>query len=401
MKREKRPLGLYLHIPFCKSKCVYCDFYSLAGREADMDRYCAALAAHLAETAPRAAAHRVDTVYFGGGTPSLLGEKRLTALMRAVRKQYELAKDAECTLEANPESCQDVRALKRLRRAGFTRVSLGIQSAQDRELRALGRVHTFAQGAAAAAAVRKAGFGNLSLDLMYGLPGQTQAGWRDTLDKVLALEPEHLSCYGLTPAEGTPLWDRRDQLPGDRAQKALYLAAVERLEQAGYRQYEISNFAKPGFECRHNRKYWRLEEYAGFGPGAHSDFGNVRYAYGPDLEGYIRGVLEGGLAVSESQTIPPEARDTEYIMLALRTAEGLDGAVFSRRYRQRFEPLAQALAPMAAAGLARETAPGRWRLTPEGFLVSNAIITRLWEALEGEKRRRAEAAARGDFRVLP
>ena len=325
-----------------------------------MDRYCAALAAHLAETAPRAAAHRVDTVYFGGGTPSLLGEKRLTALMRAVRKQYELAKDAECTLEANPESCQ-----------------------------------------AAAAAVRKAGFGNLSLDLMYGLPGQTQAGWRDTLDKVLALEPEHLSCYGLTPAEGTPLWDRRDQLPGDRAQKALYLAAVERLEQAGYRQYEISNFAKPGFECRHNRKYWRLEEYAGFGPGAHSDFGNVRYAYGPDLEGYIRGVLEGGLAVSESQTIPPEARDTEYIMLALRTAEGLDGAVFSRRYRQRFEPLAQALAPMAAAGLARETAPGRWRLTPEGFLVSNAIITRLWEALEGEKRRRAEAAARGDFRVLP
>ena len=401
MKKPAPPLGLYLHIPFCKSKCIYCDFYSLPRREEEMDRYTAALLQHLEEMAPRAAAHRVDTVYFGGGTPSLLGEKRLVSLIKTIRKQYDLAKDAECTLEANPESCRDVRTLKRLRRAGFNRISLGLQSAQDRELRTLGRVHTFAQGAEAVAAVRKAGFGNLSLDLMYGLPGQSQAGWGDTLDKAIALNPEHLSCYGLTPAEGTPLWNQRNRLPDDRAQKALYLAAVERLEQAGYQQYEISNFAKPGFACRHNQKYWRLEEYAGFGPGAHSDFGTVRYAYGPDLDGYIQGVLEGGLTVSESQTIPSEARDTEYIMLSLRTAEGLDGAVFSRRYRQRFEPLAQVLAPLAAAGLALEAAPGRWRLTPEGFLVSNAIITRLWEALEGEKRRRAEAAARGDFRVLP
>ena len=400
MKPAKRPLGLYLHIPFCRSKCVYCDFYSLAGREGEMDRYCRALTAHLAETAPRAAGCRVDTVYCGGGTPSLLGARRLGGLLRAVKKHYDLAAEAECTFEANPESCQDVRALRQLRRAGFNRVSLGLQSAHDGELRLLGRIHTFAQGAAAVAAARKAGFQNLSLDLMYGLPGQDLAGWLDTLERTVALEPEHLSCYGLKPEEGTPLWEGRDALPGDEAQAEMYLAAVERLERAGYGQYEISNFARPGFESRHNLKYWRLEEYAGFGPGAHSDFGGVRYAYGRDLEGYIRGVLEGGLEVSEAQTLAPEERDTEYIMLALRTREGLDGPTFQRRYRQRFEPLARALAPMAAAGLAEETAPGRWRLTPRGFLVSNAVIRRLWEALEEEKRRRAEAKARGDYRIL-
>ncbi len=401
MKKEKRPLGLYLHFPFCRSKCIYCDFYSLTGREADMDRYCQALAAHLTETAPHAAGHQVDTVYFGGGTPSLLGAKRLAGLAKVIKKQFDVAKDVEWTLEANPESCQDVGELKRLRRAGFDRISLGVQSARDSELKDLGRIHTFRQAVDAVAAARKAGFKNLSLDLMYGLPGQSLAGWRFTLEKALALRPEHLSCYGLTPVEETPLWGRRDVLPNDKAQSAQYLAAVELLEAAGYEQYEISNFAKPGFASRHNRKYWRLEEYAGFGPGAHSDFGHVRYAYGRDLDGYIKGVLEGGLTVEESQTIPPERRDTEYIMLALRTAEGIDAAVFSNRYRQRFEPLAKELALMSKSGLAVETVPGHWRLTPKGFLVSNAVISRLWAVMEEEKHRRAEAAARGDYRIIP
>ena len=146
-ENKKRPLGLYLHIPFCKSKCIYCDFYSLAGREEEMDRYCKALVAHLTETAPRAAAYRVDTIYMGGGTPSLLGGRRLAGLLKAVRRHYELEESAECSFEANPESCQELGMLRRLRRAGFNRISLGLQSAHDRELRALGRIHTFAQGA--------------------------------------------------------------------------------------------------------------------------------------------------------------------------------------------------------------------------------------------------------------
>ena len=192
MKKEKRPLGLYLHFPFCRSKCIYCDFYSLTGREADMDRYCQALAAHLTETAPHAAGHQVDTVYFGGGTPSLLGAKRLAGLAKVIKKQFDVAKDVEWTLEANPESCQDVGELKRLRRAGFDRISLGVQSARDSELKDLGRIHTFRQAVDAVAAARKAGFKNLSLDLIYGLPGQSLAGWRFTLEKALALRPEQI-----------------------------------------------------------------------------------------------------------------------------------------------------------------------------------------------------------------
>ena len=176
--------------------------------------------------------------------------------------------------------------LRRLRRAGFNRISLGLQSAHDRELRALGRIHTFAQGVTAVAAARKAGFRNLSLDLMYGLPGQDLAGWMDTLEQTIGLEPDHISCYGLKAEEGTPLWTRRETLPDDELQADLYLAAVERLERAGYRQYEISNFARPGFESRHNLKYWRLEEYAGFGPGAHSDFSVLSSASGEAVEGF-------------------------------------------------------------------------------------------------------------------
>jgi len=379
---DRPSLGLYLHIPFCKSKCIYCDFYSLPRREGEMGRYCRALETHLAQTAPRAAGHRVDTVYVGGGTPSLLPNGALEGLLETVKRHYALDSGAECTFEANPESCRDAARLERLRRAGFDRISLGLQSADDGALKALGRLHTFAQGREAVAAARQAGFGNLSLDLMYGLPGQTLSGWLETLERVLELEPEHLSCYGLKPEENTPLWSRRATLPDDDAQAEMYLAAAERLEQAGWRQYEISNFAKPGFESRHNGRYWRLEEYLGFGPGAHSDFGGVRYAWDRDLEGYIRGVDENGTPLSESQALTPEERTAEYVMLSLRTADGLDASDFERRSGRSFAPLAHELRPLASAGLAKETAPGRWRLTPRGFLVSNAVIGRLWDAME-------------------
>ena len=400
MKPALRPLGLYIHIPFCRQKCSYCDFYSLAGREDRMDDYTAALRAHLAEAGPFVSGYTVDTVYFGGGTPSCLGEKRLARLLKLIEKKYRLAREPEVTLEANPDSAGDWKALRALRKAGFNRLSLGMQAADDGLLREIGRIHTMGQVRAAVEAARKAGFQNLSLDLIYGLPGQALSQWRESLSAAVDLEPEHLSCYGLKVEEGTPLFARRESadLPDDDAQAEMYLYAVEFLAQYGYRQYEISNFAKPGRESRHNLKYWTLGEYAGFGPGAHSDFGGARYAYERNLEGYIRGVRDHTPMLSESERIPPLERDTEWLMLRARTVQGLDPKEFETRFRRRFTCFLPFLEECRRSGYAVEEA-GCWRLTPKGFLVSNQIIGGLLDALAQEKRQRADAAARGDFRV--
>lgn len=400
MKPEKKPLGLYIHIPFCKQKCTYCDFYSLPGSESQMDGYVDALCAHLAELAPYAAGYLADTVYFGGGTPSFLGEKRLVRILKTAAKKYHIAKDAEITLEANPDSAGDWKTLKALRRAGFNRISLGMQSACSEELREIGRVHTAEQTAAAVEAIRRAGFQNLSLDLIYGLPRQTMERWQENLAAAAALEPEHLSCYGLKVEAGTPLFACREEveLPGDEAQADMYLYTVEYLTGQGYGQYEISNFAKEGHASRHNLKYWTLGEYMGFGPGAHSDLGGTRYAYERNLEGYIRGVREGGPLLAENDRIPPMDRDIEWLMLGLRTVYGLDPKVFENRFRRRFRCFLPLLEECREAGYAVYQ-EGRWHLTPQGFLVSNQIISRLLDALAAEKQRRAAAAARGDFRV--
>lgn len=390
-------LGLYIHIPFCRSKCAYCDFYSLAGAEERMDDYCRALERHLAEVAPQAECHKADTVYFGGGTPSYLGAERLCRLLGSIRKLYKVDKHAEITLEANPDSATDRKTLKRLRKAGFNRLSLGVQSMDDALLQTIGRIHTRQQVQEAVAAARKAGFKNLSLDLIYGLPGQTMEEWEKTLSDAVSLHPEHLSCYGLKLEEGTPLYRRQGELtfPDEDRQADMYLYAVEFLKQCGYEQYEISNFAKPGFASRHNLKYWLLQEYAGFGPGAHSDFGNVRYGYARDLERY----LKGELVLQESETVDSDEREREYLMLRLRTVQGVDPREFEYRFRQRFAPLAALLQQCAREGLAEQDGNG-WHLTAKGFLVSNRIIGLLQDELAQEKNRRLEAAARGDYRVV-
>lgn len=395
--KKDLPLGLYIHIPFCRSKCAYCDFYSLPDSESRMDDYCRALERHLAEVAPQASCHLVDTVYFGGGTPSYLGFERLCRLLGTVKKLYKVDKNAEITLEANPDSVGDKKVLRCLRRAGFNRLSLGVQSSDDKMLRAMGRVHTWQQACDAVAAARKAGFKNISLDLIYGLPGQTMEQWENTLSDAVGLQPEHLSCYGLKLEEGTPLYSRREELtfPNEEQQADMYLYTVEFLRQCGYEQYEISNFAKPGFASRHNLKYWLLQEYAGFGPGAYSDFGNVRYGYVRDLDAYLKGELR----LQESETVDPDEREREYLMLRLRTTRGIDPKEFAYRFRQRFDPLAALLRRCAVQGLAEEDAGG-WHLTPKGFLVSNEIIAQLQNELAREKNRRLEAAARGDYRMV-
>ena len=378
-------LGIYIHIPFCRSKCDYCDFYSLAGREDRMAGYQKALLAHLKETAFAAKGFSVDTIYFGGGTPTFYGEKHLRELLAAVKKHYAVDKDAEVTLEANPDSA-DFKPLKALRKAGFNRISLGIQSSCPAELAAVHRPHTVEQGDGAVAAARRAGFANLSLDLIYGLPVQTVSSWQNTVEHVLTLEPEHLSCYGLKVEEGTPLAARvaagEERLLSDDAQATLYLWTVSRLAQAGYEQYEISNFARPGYASRHNLRYWLTQPYIGFGPGAHSDFGGRRYSWVRDLDGYIKGVLEGGKLLDTQDLIPQEERSSEYLMLRLRTAAGIEEWEYRGTYFMDFAPIEERLREFAAQGWAVKTPQGRWRFTPKGFLVSNQLIGDLLERQE-------------------
>ena len=372
-----RALGIYIHVPFCKQKCVYCDFYSLPRREEDMDAYAAALRAQLFET--DFSGFQADTIYFGGGTPSYLGPRRLTALLETVSAACPIASGAEITFEANPDSAADAGDLSALRLAGFNRISLGMQSADDGELRAVGRVHTMAQVRSAVEAVRKAGFDNLSLDLIYGLPDQDLSRWRKNLAAAVELNPEHLSCYGLKAEPGTPLYARRDALPGDEAQAEMYLETVDFLEGRGWQQYEISNFAKPGRESRHNLKYWALGEYAGFGPGAHSDFRGVRYAWARDFEAFLR----GDRILSETQRMTPRDRAAEWLMLSLRLTRGLDPDIWETRFGRPFAPFLPFLERCAAAGYALREG-SRWHLTPQGFLVSNQIIGELLDNLQKE-----------------
>ena len=346
-----------------------------------MDDYQRALIAHIRQTAPTAASFCVDTVYFGGGTPSIYGDQRLCQLLQEIKKHYRVLPDAEITLEGNPDSV-DVTLLTDLHRAGFNRLSLGVQSACDEHLRAVHRPHTFAQAQQAGAAARAAGLNNLSLDLIYGLPGQTMTDWQDTVEQVLALKPEHLSCYGLKVEENTPLYIRVQQgevLPDDDAQADMYLWTVARLEQAGYHQYEISNFARPGMQSRHNLRYWLTRPYLGFGPGAHSDFGAQRFSLIRDLDGYIRGV-QNGLSVTDScQAISHRERAREYLMLRLRTTGGIDPEEYSRTYSMSFAPLETLLLHYRQQGWVTQQG-GRWRFTPEGFLLSNPLISQLLEA---------------------
>lgn len=374
----EQTLGLYIHIPFCRSKCDYCDFYSLSGRETDMDDYLRALITHIRQTAPTAAAFCVDTIYFGGGTPSIFGLHRLMEVLTELNEQFHVLPDAEITLEGNPDSV-NVPLLASLRNAGFNRLSLGVQSACDEHLRALHRPHTFAQAQQAVAAARTAGFDNVSLDLIYGLPNQSMTQWQDTVEQVLLLEPKHLSCYGLKVEENTPLYARVQQgeiLPDDDAQADMYLWMVSRLEQAGYHQYEISNFARPGMQSRHNLRYWLTRPYLGFGPGAHSDFGGQRFSLIRNLDKYIQGIQNGLPVMDSCQSISHWERAREYLMLRLRTTQGIHPEEYSRTYSMSFDPLQPLLLNYRKQGWVTQQG-GHWHFTPEGFLLSNPLIAQL------------------------
>ena len=378
-RKKKTPLGIYIHVPFCRSKCQYCDFYSLTQKDDRlMDGYLDAVCEHIRETGPQAPAYQVDTVYFGGGTPSFFGADGMAAILTTIRRSFDVASDAEITFEANPDSVSP-RLLRKLRSEGFNRVSLGVQCDDDRILEKIGRPHDYAQAVSAVEKIRKAGFKNLSLDLIYGLPAQDLESWQGTLRNVLELKPEHISCYGLKVEEGTPLYQCRDfmSLPDDDMQADMYLATVEILRSKGYRQYEISNFCKRGHESKHNLKYWSGGEYLGFGPDASSDFAGKRFKIIRDLRGYIDGMRNGGQVLEDIQDVAPRERAGEYLMMRLRTTMGISREEYEKKYLLPFGKIEEVMEQCRQRGHALRGEGGRWRLTPEGFLLSNSIISDL------------------------
>lgn len=375
---ERTPLGIYIHIPFCRSKCNYCDFYSIPCPEQEMmDNYLQTLCAHIRETGAFAPDYVVDTVYFGGGTPSLFGAPALSAVLTTIRESFRVSPKAEITFEANPDSVTK-KLLRRLKSEGFNRVSLGIQSDNDEILEQLGRPHTYQQAVDAVKLIRRCGFKNLTIDMMYGLPGQTLEDWEKSLRHVLTLKPDHISCYALTLEEGTPLYEMQHELvlADDDQQAGMYLRAVDVLEKAGFIHYEVSNFARKGMISRHNWKYWMGQEYLGFGPNASSDFGGKRFTIVRSLDRYIRGILNDGSVMREVEEISSRERAAEYLMTRLRTNAGIEKTEYEEKFMLPFAPLENVLSSPVYAPLA-EKVNGRWRLTAQGLFVSHSIIADL------------------------
>ena len=370
----KNNLGIYVHVPFCAAKCAYCDFYSLAGKPELWDAYVTRMITELQQQAPECQDWTVDTIYFGGGTPSLLGGERIAGMLHTIRDCYAVQPDAEITVEANPDSMTDA-FLSQTRAAGVNRLSMGIQSAQDDALQALGRIHTFRQAQDAFSRARQAGFDNLSVDLMYALPGQTLSQLEQSIDALLALQPEHLSCYGLTLEPHTPLGRKNPVLPDEDTQADMYLLLCRKMAEAGFEHYEISNFARPGYHSRHNSRYWKQSPYLGFGPGAHGDWQNMRYEIPRDLPAWLAGQLKP--VPEDTEAID---RAAEYVMLSLRTAEGFDSEWYQNTFLRSAAPIERVLSGLPQQYI--QHTGSRWYLTDTGFLISNAILVEVLDGVE-------------------
>ena len=375
-----RRWGLYVHLPFCRQKCFYCDFPSYAGQEGRMAVYVEALLGELArEGAPlRAAWGPPRTVYLGGGTPTALLPALMERLLAGLREFLAAAPDAlEFTCECNPGTV-DAAYLSLLRAGGVNRLSLGVQTFDDALLRRIGRIHTAAQARAAVRQARAAGFRNLSLDLMYGLPGQTLAGLEMSVQQALALAPQHISIYGLQVEEGTAFARAqaagRLALPSDEESEAMYDYMTAALPAAGYARYEISNFARPGFESRHNLGYWQDVPYLGVGAAAHSYLDGQRYENPRGIEEYLAALRESGRARREEEPLTRATSMEEFAFLALRTARGIDRARFAARFGCELASVyADAIARMRARGFLEEDAQGV-RLTPLGMKYGNWVF---------------------------
>ena len=382
MPPKKNILGIYVHVPFCLSKCAYCDFYSFvpSGTEI-MERYVNALLLHMNDYRESAAEYTCDTVYIGGGTPTTLPTELLVKLIRGIKKNFNLTREPEFTIEANPATVTP-DMLKKLRRAGVNRISFGLQTGDNTELKMLSRRHNRADFERSYRMAREAGFDNISVDLMFGIPGQTMDSLMRNLRYAAKLRVEHISLYDLKLEPGTPLFVNRSNFvfPDEDTEADMYLRAVEYLNSEGYPQYEISNFSLPGRHSRHNLKYWNCFEYLGFGPGAHSYFNNNRFSYSRSIEKYIAGVEQPLAAVDiidSSEEITPKERLGEYVMLRLRLAAGIKLDEFRFRFNADFEDMfGRKTVPYLRGGfmVRRDNSIA---FTPSGMFVSNYILSDL------------------------
>lgn len=371
MNSDANRIGVYIHIPFCVRKCLYCDFCSFdsVGHEL-RERYIRELCREISSSG---AGREVGTVFIGGGTPSLLSVREMSEIVSALDRNFALSDDCEFSVEVNPGTV-DTEKIRGFLSLGINRISMGMQSASDRELKAIGRIHSNADLLRAYSALRDAGAKNVNLDCMYGIPGQTRDSFRATLDEMLSLGPEHISAYGLMLEEGTPLYrsvkNGSVSLPEEDEECDMYRIAVETLSDAGYEHYEISNYARTGYICRHNYGYWNGTEYLGFGLAASSFFSGVRYKNTEDINLYISGA---GRRL-ECEQIQSDEAEREYIMLRLRTAAGIDQADFAAHFGRPFADGREGvIAKYISAGLLKKDS-GRFFLTDAGMYLSNGII---------------------------
>lgn len=383
-------MELYIHIPYCRQKCRYCDFASYAGQMHTMDAYVDALISESASMACHAEGKSIETAFIGGGTPSLLPPTLLKTLLSSLRKQYAFSPEMEFTSEANPGTLTE-EWLEAAVDGGLNRLSLGMQAYQPELLKILGRIHDHQQVVDAVALARRCGIKNISLDLMFGLPGQTPEMWQETLEAALVLAPQHLSCYGLIPEEGTPLKRDLDAgrlvLPDEDDERQMYDDTLRILNVHGFEQYEISNFALPGCACRHNIGYWRQVPYIGLGASAasmlrNSDGSSLRFANPPNIAGYIDMVHGSNWSLRETTHVSRADACFETLMLGLRMTEGVSEHEFERMHGVRLEMLCgKTLRGFEAQGLLAHH-NGWWQLTRRGMDVQNAVLVELMEAME-------------------
>lgn len=382
-------MELYIHLPFCKSKCRYCDFASYAGCESHMSAYVDTLLQEASVEAKKLTSTAIETIFIGGGTPSLLPAELLDRLLNGIRNTFHIAPDAEFTSEANPGTLTKAW-LQTAVKYGVNRLSMGMQAYQPELLKILGRIHHFDLVKQSVTAARAAGIQNISLDLMFGLPGQTIEQWQETILAALSLQPQHLSCYGLIPEEGTPLKADLDagrlHLPDEETERAMYDETLAILANHGFEQYEISNFAKPGYACRHNLGYWRQVPYLGLGASASSmlltdqpENAYVRQTNPPKLDDYMHMVEHGRW--DEREIIPIDHSDAcfETMMLGLRTTAGVSVDAFRQMHGISIDACyGTKLADFEQRGLLEYT-DNHWRLTRLGMDVQNAILVELMD----------------------
>ncbi len=373
------PLSLYVHIPFCERKCPYCDFYSIEDKSA-IARYLSALMTQIREYGKLSSAYKVNTIFFGGGTPSLLEHKDFKELFDTIKKSFTVSDTAEISAEVNPQSAS-LKKLRKLRRMGINRISIGVQSFLDEELLALGRLHSAREAIETVKAARQAKIKNIGIDLMYGLPQQSMNAFVENVDIALSQDVDHISAYGLKVEEGTPFYAARDSLnlPTEELWVDMYEELCARLTDKGFLQYEVSNFAKVGHECKHNITYWELGEYLGLGAGAHSFFSNKRFSFCADIEEYCD-FMEGKTTKKITRDyleVTASERYYDYIMLGMRMAKGIDTEEFARKFNKDFETfLGQNLSKYVEHGFI-EHKINNYKFTTKGFCMSNYILADL------------------------